>query len=83
MIYSVDLKLYVHCELFNNKMYATTKLENFSLSSQSFKDLKSEKGENVFIDEVALTRSLKVYFKSKSEVVKLVNCLLRVRLFDA
>ena len=66
-------------------MFASTKLENFRnrFTVSVFKELKSEKGENVFIDEVALTRSLKVYFKSKSVFVKIFNCLLRVRLFDA
>ena len=52
------------------------------MHQQSWRNLltgsQSKKGENVFIDEVALTRSLKVYFKSKNKVVKIVNCLLQV-----
>ena len=42
----------------------TIKLKNFREKFPVFKDKKTEKGENVFIDEEALTLCLKVYFKS-------------------
>ena len=60
-------------------MYAFKWLKTSRNKLKVFKDLKSEKKENVFIYELALTQSPKVHSKVESAVVKIINCLLRVR----
>ena len=53
-----------YSQLLTNKMYAFKWLKTSRNKFTVFKDLKSEKRENVFICELALTQSLKVHSKS-------------------
>ena len=66
---------YTYSQLLINKMYDFKLLKTSRNKFTVFKDLKSDGKENVFIDELALTQSLKVHFKIKidSAVVKIMS----------